>query len=242
MRKWLAAGALALSGLMSFSASAITIPFALSGGWMQGTETQTQPFGPGQISFIETDGSIPGAFHEMRWGVASAAGNGQRSGLRIDNQSGFITSDGTPVLLSTLTHFNNVIQSGTSSLLSVVLRSQLQLGLLGSLTDFTVNFKETPNAAPCASPTPNGSVCDDFFTLVGGLPSVTFNIGSHQYRLDIFLVPDEGVTIIDGIIYTREGGENRLFTYGRLVEIAEPETLALLGFGLLAFGLVRRRA
>lgn len=236
------AGAFAIGSLLSFSASAITLPFTLSGGWLQGTQTQTYPNGSGQVSFVEADGSVPGAHHELRWGVPSSTGNGQRSGLRIDNEAGFITSNGVPVLLSTLTHFNNIIRSGTSSLTGVTLRSQLQLGGLFDTSNIAVSFTETPNTSPCKTPTPNGSVCDDFFTFGGALPSFTFVIGNHKYRLDVFLVPGDGVKIVDGVVYTRENGTSQFFTYGRLVEIAEPGTLAMLGFGLLLAGRLRRRA
>lgn len=242
VKKLLATGLLAAASLLSFNASALTVPFSLSGGWLSGSETQTFPSGPGQISFIETDGTIPGTFHEIRWGVPSTlTGNGERSGLRLDNESGFITADGAPVLLSTLTHFNNVIQSGSSSLLSVILRSQLQLGLLGDITDFTINFRETRNfVLPCPPPNPNGSECDDYFTLIGGLPTVDFVVNGILYRLEVFLVPGEGVEIVDGVFYTREGGNSQLFTYGRLFTVAEPGALAFLGLGLLAFGAARR--
>ncbi|MBI2381811.1 MAG: THxN family PEP-CTERM protein [Gammaproteobacteria bacterium] len=234
-------GVFAIGSLLSLDASAITLPFTLTGGWMQGTQTQTQPGGQGQVSFIEADGSVPGASHELRWGVPASTGNGQQSGLRIDNEQGFISSDGVPVLLSTLTHFNNIIKSGTSSLTGVMLRSQLELAGLFDSTDIGVSFTETPNVAQCATPTPNGSNCDDFFTFGAALPSFTFVIGNHKYRLDVFLVPGDGVEIIDGVVYTRENGTSQFFTYGRLIEIAEPGTLAMLGLGLLLAGRLRRR-
>lgn len=235
-------GVFAIGSLLSVNAFAITLPFTLTGGWMQGTQAQTQPNGPGQVSFIEADGTVPGANHELRWGVPSSTGNGQRSGLRIDNEQGFISSDGVPVLMSTLTHFNNIIRSGTSSLTGVMLRSQLELAGLFDSTDIGVSFTETPNVTQCATPTPNGSNCDDFFTFGAVLPSFTFVIGNHKYRLDVFLVPGDGVQIVDGVVYTRENGTSQFFTYGRLVEIAEPGTLAMLGLGLLLAGRLRRRS
>lgn len=237
-KKLLAGGLLAAASLASYSASALTIPFAINGGWVLGTETQTAGINP--VSFHEADGTVANTYHELRWGTPLPG-----SGLRLDNAApGFISSDGVPVLLSTLTHFNNVISAMSATLTGVVLRSQLDLnfGDVVDTTDFTITFKETPNNGSCAPPNPNGTNCDDIFELIGGLPTVSFVIGMQTFELELFLVAGPGAAIVDGKIYTREPGTSQLFTFARLTQIPEPGSLALLGLGLLGFRAARRRA
>lgn len=218
--------------------------------------------------------TISGDQQTLSWGVPSNPG-GNQSSLAINNPPANDTVDtfiGGGAIPSTfnassisLTHNNNVIQSG-SSLASATLELDLNLTPLlpspGSLTPITpvsykIQFSETPNTAgSCAvtSPTP----CNDIFVLLTGLLNTSFFYDSQEYFINAFPISGGKLNVLNDAacasagaasgctgFTTPENQSTRLdfgFTVSTLpLSVPEPGSMALLGLALGALALSNRK-
>jgi hypothetical protein len=137
------------------------------------------------------DGNDSALFTELRWGEPHAAqGNGEQSGLVIDSpvedDTGSLITGAGFVSGTDIIHENNVISSGTGSLLTAQVLDGLTLTpktwsgidygndtIYAPQLSFGINFYETPNNAnPCAFPDTdntgvNANGCGDIFEITG---------------------------------------------------------------------------
>ncbi|MGI0115482.1 PEP-CTERM sorting domain-containing protein [Zooshikella sp. RANM57] len=109
------------------------------------------------------------------------------------------------------------------------------------VTLFDIEFNETLNAAGCPFGNPQGSICDDFFSLttLAGFPvTIDLMIDDMAYELFIYSSFDaDGSTIELGPDYfTAENDATALYTFGTLTKVPEPTSVALLSLGLLMAG------
>jgi len=152
--------------------------------------------------------------------------------------------------ISTLTHNNIIIPSATNwgpqdiwGRFKITDSNGVPTERLDSDEAITISFVETPNAAPCPAPNPNGSTCDDFFTFTAiGLSDLFFNANNGTNWLAEFRLANLVDAIqIGSTIYTAEAQSSHLDVQVRVSQVPEPTTLTLFGLGLLGLGLARRR-
>ena len=218
--------------------------------------------------------TISGGQQTLSWGVPSNPGNNQSS-LVINNPPANDTVDtyiGGGAIPSTfnatsvsLTHNNNVIQTG-SSLATATLELDLKLTPLlpspGSTTpiipvSYKIDFNETPNSGTCAvsSPTP----CNDIFVLLTGLLNTSFMYDSQEYFINAFPITTGGklstlpnaACLAAGApngctgFTTPENDSTKLdfgFTVSTMpLSVPEPGSMALLGLALGALALTNRK-
>jgi hypothetical protein len=190
-----------------------------------------------------------------------------RSALEITNSPAMgtvFTNDMTPAATNTITHFNNVLSSNFATLTSAEVRTTLTLtptdpagpAAPDFMTDFFVDFIETPNTSPCDFP--SDSVCDDIFVIQFGSLNSEFEYDGVMYFISIVeltgnLTPLPNDTcaaagVANGCLgFTTQESTFTPAQFGflitsRPVNVPEPAMLGLFGLGLLglrAFG--RRR-
>ncbi|NQD36684.1 PEP-CTERM sorting domain-containing protein [Permianibacter sp. IMCC34836] len=210
-----------------------------------------------------------GSYDTLAWGTESNPDDSQ-SFLNITNIVGSIITNGGWVDINYFDHYNHIITNAGGNMETVnisglfEITSPISVGIPGVNS---VYFDETTNmnSVNCPGPNPNGSACDDIF-VTGGLngSAPLFCDGGGCYILSFQFFAGVGTTIVDNgdgtfTIYTTEAcstdgqagcgagetyapGFSRLITQARIDYIVPtPETLALLGLGLVGFAMRRPR-
>jgi hypothetical protein len=160
------------------------------------------------------------------------------SGLDIASFAGTLFSNGAWVDTGEITHRNVSLPSPATSLLTLDLLSSFTITdpALGAFSDtFFIEFKESPNQAPCPEPNTLGSICDDWFELSGLPAPIVFVIDGYQYTIEFRLFGGAGFVLAENTLYTREDATNNIFVQARVMarQVPEPATLGILGLGLL---------
>ncbi len=162
-------------------------------------------FDCGTASFEAGSGSSSCAAQTMSWGSTTTT-----SGLDISNLAPAVVNTNGPAVANTsVTHRNNVLPGGSTSLDSVVLQSTLSLtpfsppapGLPPQTLDFLIEFQETPNGGSggvCADGGPTGvginsNGCADIFVISQNALNFAFdypllngNPGTQTYFISFF--------------------------------------------------------
>ena len=217
------------------------------------------------FSDVNTDGT----YRNLAWGTEANPEDAQ-SYLESTNIAGTIITNGGWVDINYFDHYNHIITSAGGNMETVGVSGLFELvaplyfpvgGINGVLFDETFNV----DSDECPGPNPNDSACDDIFRTGGLQGSIPFFYdGGGWYVLSFQFFAGPGTTVVDNgdgtfTIYTTEAcstdgeagcgegeayseGFSRLITQARIDYIVPtPETLALLGIGLLAFSLRRPR-
>lgn len=210
-----------------------------------------------------------GTYDRLEWGTEANPMDSQ-SYLNITNISSTIITNGGWVDINYFDHFNHIITEAGGNMETVTVQGLFEIVnplFLGVGSPAPVIFDETfnENSNLCQDPNPNNSACDDIFITTGLSASIPFYYdGGGWYILSFQFFAGEGTTVIpngDGTftIYTTEAcstdgvagcgegeiyapGFSRLITQARIdYVVPTPETLALLGLGLVGFALRRPR-
>lgn len=177
----------------------------------------------------------------ISWGQNSRTPQpgGNSSGYEFDARDApFAETQDTPFLLGSFTHFNNVIQTGTSiSAVQLEIIADISAGLAGDpLTSFgtrsflfDITHNETPNSAdPCGSSVPdpldpvNVFGCADEVSLSIAQGSQSFTLGDTMLILDIFGFAETEADATNGTFsptfLSPEGGTNLRYLSAGFVE------------------------
>jgi hypothetical protein len=210
-----------------------------------------------------------GTYNTLSWGTEANPVDSQ-SFLDITNIAGTIITNGGWVDINYFDHYNHIITEAGGNMETVAISGLFEIvsplffpvgGVNGVFFDETFNV----DSDECPGPNPNDSACDDIFVTGGLEGSIPFYYdGGGWYVLSFQFFAGPGTTVVDNgdgtfTIFTTEAcstdgeagcgegetyapGISRLITQARIDYIVPaPETLALLGIGLLGFAMRRPR-
>ncbi len=207
-------------------------------------------------------------YEQLAWGTPSAINEDDaQSYLEITNLAGTIITGGGWFDINYFDHYNHIITAAGGYMSSVNINGLFEIV---SPIDFDVPgtngvaFTETFNtdSDDCPGPNPLESACDDIFVTGVLQAEIPIWVDGRLYILSFRFLAGEGTFVTDNgdgtvTIFTTEAcsedgeagcsaeegyvpGFSRLITQAR-IDVPAPETLALLGLGLLGFALRRQR-
>jgi hypothetical protein len=219
-------------GVSQASAAAISLSGA-AGFW-------TSPVGGSELEFVDAPGQ---GQDTVKWGDING-----KSGYHFTPTGDATVLEGSPFLLGTFTHFNQVISGDAITEVDYALSFNLEGGVPMPLNVLLHFLHDETNNDPATCFPESVSLCDDIVTT--SLPAVTsFFLGGTETRYLHLLgfSQDGGLTFANRYLSV-EGGTNAAMLYGLVsaepapIPTPEPATLALFGAGLAAAVAARHRA
>lgn len=216
----------------TFSANAALILSNAGGAWINALP-------PGTLT---TNINNPGSGIDMvRWGGTVNNPN-TGSGYDFDPVDNPLPPlvMGSPFLLATFTHHNEVV---FSSITSIQYAFSLSTNGNPALLTDTFNFahNETPNSPPCVAP--STTPCSDIVTVSSVSLNQVITEGGDTYFFNLLGFSTDGGATISSQFISNEDGSNSagLYAVVTLTPISEPGALALLAAALAGFGFATRR-
>jgi hypothetical protein len=228
--------ATAISGATAAQADTITV----------NSTTPTWTYVGGTSTNLFTSGTGNSEIWGVQWGQSTGSG---QSGLGFNpaQPPSYTATSGTLFDLGTLYHYNNPITGNTPSSITLTLATSVQNAQpasQGFAFGFTVD--ETPNSPPCQYQTnPPGPACADKITFSNLDTTNAFTLGGKQYTMEIIGFSNDGGQTLTSSFISNEGGTNSAHLYAEFVAphsaVPEPMSLALLGSGFAAVGMLKRK-
>lgn len=229
-------------------------------------------------SYVGSGGATTTTFPatSLSWGTPLNSNNLQSSLVLGNNPAigtGLMTiiGGGTPAAMNigfsnTLTHNNNVVSQGSTTLSSATLSATVTLTPTASDTgvlpnapapqqlNFDIGFEETPNSGTCAAVSPAGNPCNDIFVIKGGLLNSSFKVDDQIYFANIFPISGGLLQVLDDsacaaagadsgcLGFTTIEGQSNTLQFGFTVSSQPlttnvPEPASLALFGVALLGL-----
>ena len=235
MKRWLLGAALAACTSLAQATGVPVFDVRATIGFVQGTETCPGFTCPGDIAFAGPLGG--GLWNEIEWVTGPPAPESMLTLMDLTPTQ--VNVNGAPVPVSMPVHDNDVIAENFSFGIDVSYLIELYDGAVLAFQragTTLLNLNETVNAGVCSVVL--GAPCADFWSVTQAIFDGVdqFNYGGFTY--DVTFDRTDFVNAIELAATTVAVAENDVGSFKGTVQVArvsEPNPLALLGAGLLAW-------
>ena len=221
----------------------LTYPFALSCSLALALAAAPAAAGPIDLTNISgtwqnpVGGSnVTGAgTSSITWGDGAAPDSGYLFEPGLDILGAAL---GTPLLLGTFTHFNEVIPLPALTAVDLDFGFDTNGAPASAGGVFTFAHNETPNN------TGTSPADDDIVTITAPIVNIPITVGTDVYFFNLLGFSVDGGLTFQNVFSSAEGGTNSALLYGQVTQnpIPEPASLLLFGGALTAVAARMRRS